>query len=177
MAAKTKTNWLGLIGAGLLLAAALALWQSDRIKALLAPKPATSTLYDFTLNLKMTPVVEQRLKASGDNIAVTVYYYGLAKPGSKLKTDDLGRIDLGYQEGIISGNQRAVKIVNHGLDTKKLSQVQGSATYVLISIYTVRQDAFPDDLFENQIDCNGYTGLLSDLQKFKVTVTCDKHRA
>jgi hypothetical protein len=176
MAAKNKTPWLAIIGAVLLLGAALLLWQSDRLIAMFGPKAPASTPYDFTLNVKMSDYVEQRLKATGDNIAVTVYYYGLAKPDAKTKPDDLGRIDLGYQEGMFGGNQRAFKIVNHGLDTGKLSEVQVGTVYVLISIYTTQQDNLPDGMVENQIDCDGYTGQLSDLQKFKVTVNCDKHK-
>lgn len=177
MAAKSKTNWLGFVIMALLLGAALLLWQSDRLIAVFGPKPPSSTPYDFTLNVKMSDYVEQRLKDSGDGLAVTVYYYGLATPDAKSRADELGRIDLGYQEGLFAGNQRAFKIVNHHLDTGKLGEVQGGTIYVLISIYTTRPDNLPDGIVENQIDCDGYTGPLSDLQKFKVTVNCDKHRA
>ncbi len=151
----------------------LTLCQCDNVQAVVKPKPAPPTPYDFHLTLEFTPVAAARLKAAHDEIVISTFYYGHAKPEYMAKADDLRRIRLGYSQVAFPQNARSVTLNASALDPRLLPQTTEGEPYVLVTISSAAPQGYPDQL----IECRTYTGPVKSLQTEVHTLTCDIARA
>jgi hypothetical protein len=157
----------------ILLPVVLTLCQCDKVKAVVKPKPAAPTPYDFHLALEFTPAAAEKMKAARDDIVISTFYYGHARPEYLAKADDLRRIELGYKQVAFANTARNVTINSSAMDTRLLPQTTEGEPYVLITVSSAAPQGYPDLL----IECRTYTGPVKALQNQMHALTCDLARA
>jgi len=154
----------------------LGLTQCDQVKALVAPAPPKPTPYDFTITLEMTPGAAARLKATGNDLRVTAFYYGLATPENRSKADEFNRLSLGFQAETYGMDARKVRVISYALDPKKLPQVINKEPYVFLTVSAMTAKGYEDQDTGNKISCDGYTGPIALAQTAPRVVHCDIYR-
>lgn len=178
----------------------LMLCQCDKVQAVMKPKPAGPTPYDFTLALEFTPAAIAKMESRRDKIVITTFYYGHAKPEYMAKADDLNRLELGYKEWEVSNTARKVAINSSIIDTQRLPHTTEGEPYVLVTVTSepgpqttaqVEQgphlrllpssassqaQELPDPEIDHpgdRIECRTYTGPVKALQTQPHILSCD----
>ncbi len=151
-------------------------WGCDRIPGL-HKAVAVTTHYDYSLDIEMTPAAAASLKASGDSLIVSSFYYGFPTPAFAAKGDELHRLELGYQAGRYSATARHIRVVSTELDTRLLPQVVNRDPYVLVTIISADPSGFEEMLFDRKLGCETYIGPIKALQATRHTLHCDVYKA
>jgi hypothetical protein len=108
-------------------------------------KPKGPSPYSFAVQIEMTPAAADKIKASGDGLVVTAFYYGLARPEFSSEADSAGRIRVGYESPSYGGDARRVRMQAQDIDESLLPKVVNGEVLALLSVYSTAPQGNPDD--------------------------------
>jgi hypothetical protein len=119
---------------------------------------------DYRVEVALSTKASAKLKASGETVHVSAFYYGeAAKPKDG---DEMGQVWLGNEDADIGGGG-AVTFGKIKIDAKRLKLVKGRKATVNINVYTSRK------VFENNLlDCGLFEDLVEVAAKAPVAIDC-----
>ena len=109
--------------------------------------PKAPSPYSFTLSVELTPEAAAQVKAKGEGIGITAFYYGQATEAAQAEADEVHRIRLGYEANIYGGDARKIHLTAD-LDTSLFPKIVNQEPLVLLTAYSASKMSNPDDLLE-----------------------------
>ncbi len=146
------------------LVAAVTLTGCDHAKPKTAAAPGQ---YAFDVTVKLSPKAEAAMKTSPDGFVVDAWYYGLAKPQSRDKADQLNRIFLGDESWNFSANARKMHLHGEPIDATLLTQTVDGRPWVNLTVESVAGDP------ANPLKCKPFIGPVSGAQQATPVLTCE----
>jgi hypothetical protein len=107
-------------------------------------KPKGPSAYSFAVQIDMTPAAADKMKASGDGLVVTAFYYGLAKPEFSSEADSAGRIRLGYEDPAFNGDARRVRLQAADIDESLFPKIVNNEVLALVTVASSSPQGNPD---------------------------------
>jgi len=122
----------------------------------------------FDLALTLTPAAAEKLKAMGESVALSAYYYGDARIDAAEHANEVDLIDLGDELIDVAPVNGITRFKGEGIDPAKFVWIEGGKPSVLINVYTARKVA-PDNL----VSCGIFQDLIDVAQKEPIKIDCD----
>lgn len=116
------------------------------------------------LTLTLSKAAEAKLTKMGEQITVSAYVYGMAKPGVKTEDGEYGLADS--EKNVAAGATVAVEIPPMDIKDSELAKIDGKPE-LLINVYTARKVAE-----DNLLDCGIWQDTLDKLPKDGIAIAC-----
>lgn len=137
--------------------------------AAVEPAAAPSSAgFGYDVQLAFTPATLERLKALGEKVSVSAYYFGEPVPAALHKTNDIDQIHLGDELTDVEPADQTVHMTGQVIDPAKFADIEGGKPFVLINVYTARK---ADG--NNLINCGIFQDLIEKAQAAPMKIDCD----
>ena len=121
---------------------------------------------EFRLDVTLSEKAAQGLAALGEGITTGATFYGMPNKRGEKHANEIGNIDLGYEQIDLPGKQGAVQVTGRTIDAKMLDYIDGPAM-VNVNVYSSRKASE-----DNILSCDLIDGHVQTLQAQAITVHC-----
>ena len=120
----------------------------------------------FGFDITLSPKAAQRLAASGEGITIGASFYGVPNKRGQKHANEIGNIDLGYEQIDMPGAADAAQVTGRTIDAKMLDYIDGHAM-VNVNVYSSRKASE-----DNILSCDLIDGQVQSIQGQTITVHC-----
>jgi len=123
--------------------------------------------FAFKVEISLSPKAAAKLAQLHEGITGAAYYYGWPTPAARKNADDVGQINLNFENVMVEDTAKTIQFTGKVVKRKEIAWLVKRQVRVAVNVYSARRSS-PDNI----LNCDIYDGPVAEAVAKTPKITC-----